>query len=42
MAPSTSFALASKISDPTEHLYDLEVLDEKRQNVENKWVSYQK
>lgn len=42
MVPSARLALASKLSDSRDQIYDVEVLQERRHNTENKWLSYQK
>lgn len=39
MVPSSHLALASRLSNSSEHIYDIEVLEEKRQSIEDKWLS---
>lgn len=38
IVPSTRFSLARKVYDLNDHIYHVEALEEKRQNVEEKWV----
>lgn len=42
MVRSTELALISKITDPQDRISNIEALDERRRNEENRWFSYQK
>lgn len=38
----SSSSFESRLSDPHDHLYDVEALDKRKNNTENKWLSYGK
>lgn len=42
MVPLAHFVLTSKVSDSHDRVHDIKALEKKRQNIENKWLTYQR
>lgn len=39
MVPSVHLVLTSKVPNFSDHIYDMETIEEKRQNAEERWLS---